>query len=177
MTETSKKIAKFINIMEFPINMRAHWMPGNPAICIPSGGTVDGPYDVLVQYRFFRCIGLNKDVVETLVSDNGEYQEDVILKELEEEIVIKETDVITVISNDISAKVDEKCETVGISLSPKEKVKNYIESLGNNWIKATFDDLESLCQECGLFIENSESMKKVAIRWEYIKLLKEYIKS
>ena len=169
MTDTSK-IAKFVNIMEFPINMRAHWMPGNPAICIPSGGTVDGPYDVLVQYKFFKCIGLNVNIVETQTSVDGEYKED------PEEIVIGDDDTVEIIATEVSVTSDIK-DISKVSNTPKDRVLKYIESIDGNWVRANTADLEDLCNVCGVFIENVEKMNKRSLRWEYIRLLKDYIKS
>lgn len=155
------------NIMNFPINFRAIWLEGSPALKIQPGQTIDGPHEYLSAYRFFAPVNVNMHKVSSIINDqNGDFQD--IGEDSEEIIKLNENDVV---------EYDEPDDNQKVEITP-EILESLPLKIGDKaiWLRAKNNDLEACCEILNIDIpDHIEKDDKKKRKWELVNLVKKAI--
>lgn len=169
MAEQEEEWGDFVNPMDFPLNFRALWLPGNPAIQINPGQTINGPIRYLSNYRFLMPVRMRMHKVSSITIDqDGSYQD--VGEDGEEVIKIDENDVVEVVSGEATEKKEE-------FVPPSQEVIDSLPlDLGDKtvWFKAKMPDLEKSCKILGIEIPvETQALNDKKRKWVIVRLIKE----
>lgn len=141
MAEQEEEWGDFVNPMDFPLNFRALWLPGNPAIQINPGQTINGPIRYLSNYRFLMPVRMRMHKVSSITVDqDGSYQD--VGEDGDEVIKINDSDVVEVVSAGSKETKDE-------FVPPSQEIIDSLPlQLGDKrvWFNASMDDLHKSCE-------------------------------
>jgi len=152
----------YVNPMEFPLNFRAMWLPGNPSIRIEPGQTISGPKEYLANYRFLMPVKMKMHKVSSITVDNdGKFRD--ISEDKEEVIVIKESDVVEVETEENNDKASpDVIASLPLDLGDRKV-----------WLAATMENLETCCKILDITIpQHIMALHAKSRKWEIVKLIK-----
>jgi hypothetical protein len=165
---------KFYNRMGFSIKMRKVWEPGSPPIELHSGDIVEGPYNILIQFKFLAPLPFEFHKVESNTqTQNFEFKTDapqgldVAEGHTAELPPVVADDGHT---NEVAPKLPETAQTEdsdasGLPFDPKSV----------NWLQVKVVDLELACKKLGIDISALSNKKPKEKKWELVKLVKKAV--
>lgn len=165
--------SRFYNRMEFTINLRKVWEPGAPAIRVPSGGIVEGPYDKLIQYRFLAPLPFDFHKVDSTTSENFAFKREEFI--IPQNIpIIRPEDIQVKNCNDVQKEItsqdeqqldnsDQKTTSTGSLPFDPAKV---------NWIQVKTPELLQAAVALGIDVNSLQETNPKKKKWEIVRLVK-----
>lgn len=155
--------SKFYNRMEFTINLRKVWEPGSPAIRVPSGGIVEGPYEKLIHYRFLAPLPFDFHKVDSTTTENFSISQEIP--------VIKPEDIK--IQNAAEQKTAEPESNEG-SLAEQTAPSGQLpfDPAKVNWIQVKTAELEVAAKVLGIDLSALKDVPAKKKKWELVSLVK-----
>lgn len=164
---------RFFNTMDFPVHFRLFWLPGNPAIKLEPGMTIDGPVEYLKSFSFLRPVPFDFNKVNVYTQDNrGQFltqdkqiQQDIRNQEsLAEKYRSQPQDLVPEKKEEVivEAKMVDDVSALGLPFDPASV----------NWVKITNNDLETACRVLQINMAEVEKMAPKKKKWEMIRLIK-----
>jgi len=163
--------AKFFNCVDFPVNFRLIWLPGNPAIKLEPGQIIEGPFEKLNSYNFLRPIqqqNINTNL--TLQDNEGKFINDVVRKDVEEQEILAQKHRESFVSE--SYDNDDDIEIIEV-VDDWENLELPFDPTNCNWIKVKLTELEEAAKILGIPVDESIPPKKK--KWELVRLIKSAI--
>jgi hypothetical protein len=150
---------KYVNIMEFEINMRAIWLPGSPAIVIQPQETIHGPEKYLSKFKFLQKIPPRMHQVSSIITcQDGSMQD--VGENVHEHFSVEPIEEIV-----------SEAEAEPIQITRQQLLDQGVDIDDVNWLKFTTDKLEEIATNVGIDISHVEGNKK-ARKWEIVRILK-----
>jgi hypothetical protein len=143
-------IGTFYNKMPFAIKMRKTWEPGAPAIELPSGGLIEGPAEILSQFK----------LLAPLPSDFCEVDS------------VTQTQQFSFIDNKDSAPEEDKTHLAQPVKPILDGAALPFDPHNVNWLHIKVADLEAACKVLGVDISSLAALKPKQKKWELVKLVK-----
>jgi hypothetical protein len=145
-------IGTFYNKVPFSIKMRKTWESGAPAIELPSGGLIDGPVEILSQFK----------VLAPLPSDFCEVDSVTQTQQFNFVDNKDSTPEATPASTDSPAPEVKKADTTNLPFDPHNV----------NWLHIKVADLEAACRILGIDMAPVAGLKPKDKKWALVKLVK-----
>lgn len=161
--------AKFFNCVDFPVNFRMIWLPGNPAVQLEPGQIIEGPFEKLITYNFLRPIQQQNINPNLSTQDNqGKYLDESVQKDVEEQARLaekhRETFVNTTPPADTAPSSDQSV------VDGWENLQLPFDPMNCNWIKVKATELEEAAKILGITVDENIPPKKK--KWELVRLIK-----
>jgi hypothetical protein len=144
-------IGKYFNKMPFSIKMKKVWEPGAPAIEIQPGEIIEGPAEILSQFKILSPMPSDFCEVESITQTQSfEFTEET-----------KAEDIVITSQPDTTTPPQEGT-TSPLPFDP-HKV---------NWLHIKVADLEAACKILGVDTTPVNELKPKQKKWELVKLVK-----
>lgn len=181
---------EFVNIMNFVIPMRLHWLPDNPAVELNPGERVFGPINILRCFSFLAPVQIRMHEVSSVITNqDGSYQD--VGQDVNEIVTMKEDDnnvpvdieTIEVVHDGTEFEENEIISDDAVVEPVVENTTKYDMSklpfdLDNvNWLKFSSEELEEAAAAIGIDITpymRVENKKKR--RWDLVRAIKQAAK-
>lgn len=172
--------SKFFNCVDFPVNFRLMWLPGNPAVRLEPGAIIEGPFETLITYNFLRPIQQNSlNNSDLTIQDNaGKYVDVEVQKDVDEQSRLAEKHKKEFSLDEISEDHQEPKEDTSTTeedyqyVEGWESIKLPIDPKNCNWIKTKNTVLETTAEALGFDLSKLETISGKSKKWELVRFIK-----
>jgi hypothetical protein len=170
--------ARFFNKMPFPVSLRKAWLPGAPALRLQPGETVDGPYDILFQFKFLAPMPFDFHKVEGITQNaTFEYTDkkfepsvnepQIISAPLKFEGVKEKYQEMPVVHHPQPEAVQP------IIIANEETIKTLpFDPKTVDWMSIKTDELKKAAEILGIDLKALENVPLKKLKWDLIKMIK-----
>ncbi len=169
--------AKFYNRMEFPVNFRKIWITGSPAVKLQSGEIVEGPYEMLSQYRFLAPVPFDFHKVESVTQmQNFEFTDHTVPVNQSEPVIISAPMELTSVNEYVQpmpavGHTPESAEIV-VDSSQANATTLPFDPKTVSWFSVKVDELKQAATALKIDISSLNGLPPKKVKWELVRLIK-----